>query len=74
MVAYKSDHAKLSIPYIRIGNENINLSTEAKNIGFVFDSLMDCKSQISQMYKSGWFHLRKLGRIRSYIDKASAET
>ena len=74
LIASKSDHTKLKIPHIKIGNELITPSKEAKNIGFVFDNLMDCKSHIKQTCKSGWYHLRNIGRIRPYLDQTSTAT
>ena len=74
LIASKSNHSNLNIPHIRIGDENISPSKEAKNIGFVFDRLMDCKSQINQTCKSGWYHLRNIGRIRPYLNEKSTKT
>ena len=34
---------------------------------------MDAKAQIHQICKSGWFHLSRIGRIRSYLDQKSIE-
>ena len=43
VIASKTKHSKLDTPNINIGEENISSTKEAKNIGFVFDYLMDCK-------------------------------
>ena len=44
-----------------------------KNIGFVFDRFMDCQKQVSLICKSGWYHLRNIGRIRQYLTAESTE-
>ena len=62
------------MPHITIGNEKVTPTTEAKNIGYIFDHLMDAKTQISQICKSGWFHLRNIGKIRPYLDTKATET
>ena len=74
VIASKADHSKLNIQSVRIGDENITPAKEARNIGFIFDSLMDCKAQVTQMCKSGWYQLRNIGRIRPYLDRKSTET
>jgi hypothetical protein len=74
LIASKSAHQKLEIPHITIGNEKVTPATEAKNIGYIFDHLMDAKTQISQICKSGWFHLRNIGKIRPYLDTKATET
>lgn len=73
LIASKNNHAQLDIPTVNIGNCEIELAKQAKNIGFIFDSIMDCKAQIAQICKSGWFQLKRIGRIRPYLDKKSTE-
>ena len=57
LIASKTNCSDLDIPEINIGEKNISPTKEARNRGFVFDCLMDCKSQIKQTCKSGWFYL-----------------
>ena len=73
LIASKNNHAKLDIASIQIGENEIKLAKQAKNIGFIFDSLMDSKAQILQICKIGWFQLRNIGRIRPYLDRKSTE-
>jgi hypothetical protein len=73
LIASKSIHQKLHIPHITFGNEKIPPSKDAKNIGFIFDHIMDCKKQVNSTCKSGWHHLRNIGRIRHYLDMQSTE-
>ena len=74
LIASKSNHGKLDIPSVLIGDAQIEPSKQAKNIGFIFDALMDGKAQIKQICKSGWYHLSRIGRIRCYLDQKSTET
>jgi len=73
LIASKSIQKKLQIPHITVGSEEIVPAKEAKNIGFIFDYIMDSKKQISATCKSAWFHLRNVGKIRQYLDKKSTE-
>ena len=66
-------HKNLSIPFIKVGEEQIDLTSSAKNIGFIFDQLMNSKKQIDLTCKSAWFHLRNIGRIRHFLDSKSTE-
>ena len=73
LIGSKFAQQKPNIPHISIGDEKIVPSKDAKNIGFVFDHIMDCKKQISLTCKSGWYHFRNIGRIRHYLDRKSTE-
>lgn len=73
LIASKCNHTKLDIPEVKIGENNIKPALQAKNIGFIFDSVMNAKAQVNQMCKSGWFYLRKIGKIRPYLDTKSTE-
>ena len=63
----------MNIPHISIGNDEISPSTEAKNIGFIFDNVMNCKKQVNSMCKSVWLQLRSIGKIRRYLDRRATE-
>ena len=41
LVASKTVHKKLNIPHVTIGNEEIVPAKEIRNIGFVFDHIMN---------------------------------
>ena len=64
---------KLNIPHLVIGSENIVPVPDAKNIGFIFDTVLDGKKHINSICKAGWFHLRNIGNVRPYLDKAATE-
>ena len=73
IIASKSNQLKLNIPSIKLSETEIIPSKTAKNIGFIFDHVMDSKSQIQQTCKSGWHHLRSIGKIRPYLDENSTK-
>ena len=73
LIASKFNLGKLDIPHINICGDKISPATKARNIGFIFDSIMDCRAQITQTCKSGWFHLSKIGKIRQYLDEGATK-
>jgi hypothetical protein len=52
---------------ISIGTDKISPSTEARNLGFIFDSSFNFNSQISNVRKSSFFHLRRIQACKQYI-------
>jgi hypothetical protein len=64
---------KVSIDTIQIGNKDIHIATEARNIGFVFDNIACYQKQVSLTVRAAWFHLRNIGKIRQYLDNAATE-
>ena len=73
LIGSKTSHSKLNIPHISIGDEEIRLSTHAKNIGFIFDQFLSGKEHESAICKSSWYHLRNIGRICKYLDNSATE-
>ena len=65
-------HLKFRVPpavqSLRVGIENVNLSSFAKSLGVTFDD------QISNVCKSSFYSLYNISRIRKYLDKESAAT
>ena len=59
---------------LRIGTENIKPIDSARNIGAIFDKTMTMKQHIASISKAAWFHLKRIGQIRPYIDDISAKT
>ena len=49
----------------------ISPSDTVKNLGIVFDDSLSMKSHVSSLCRSINFHLRKLSRIRPFIDRST---
>jgi hypothetical protein len=73
LIGSKTAYKKINIPYVNIGSEMISPSLDAKNIGFTFDQIMNCKKHINLTCKSAWHQLRNIGRVRQYLDDKSTE-
>ncbi|KAK6179717.1 hypothetical protein SNE40_012018 [Patella caerulea] len=52
---------------VRVGKSTISQSKSARNIGAIFDSNMNMECQINNICKTGYFHLRNIGKIKKYI-------
>lgn len=60
-------------PTVKIGDVHINPSSEARNLGVTFDCHLLLKTHISNICRSGWAFIYKLGRIRKYLNNATTE-
>ena len=52
---------------LTFGDEVVNSSTKVLNIGAVLDEHLSMVPQVSQIYKSSFFHLRNIARIRNCL-------
>jgi hypothetical protein len=69
-----SPHNKKKIKFlsIRIGNENVNVTNSARNLGVVMDNLLNMENHVTSVCKSCYYHLRNIGMIRRYLDQDTA--
>ena len=74
IVFHSRHHAPPQFNSVNIGLENITASKAARNIGVTFDSTMTLQPHINAMTSSMFHQIRKIGMIRKYLDKKSAET
>jgi hypothetical protein len=58
---------------LKIGNELIEPTAVARNVGAMMDECMSMQTQISQLCKSAWLQLRQIGLIRKHLDETSTE-
>ena len=67
-------NAVQGIPTLRNGQSDIPCSSNARNIGAIFDNNMTMVPQLNSVCRSCYYHLRQLGQIRKYITKDAAAT
>jgi hypothetical protein len=48
--------------------------SSVRNLGVIFDKTLTMEKQVSTITKSCFFHIRNIGRIRSYITKDACKT
>ena len=67
--------SKVSLPFITIGDSQITPSSQARNLGVIFDSTMTLKPHISNIVRVSSFHIRNISRIRKYmyLNQSAAE-
>lgn len=65
---------KLPKSELHIGDDVITPSSNARNIGAMFDDTLSMNDHIAYMCKGAWHHLRQIGQIRNYLDSSAATT
>ena len=65
--------SKVCLPFITIGDSQITPSSQARNLGVIFDSTMTLKRHISNIVRVSSFHIRNISRIRKYLNQSAAE-
>ena len=56
-----------------IGESFVPSSTQARNLGVIFDATMTLKPHISSVIRMASFHLRNVGKLRKYLNRAATE-
>ena len=63
-----------SIPSLTIGQSKVNIVDEARNLGVVMDKHMTLTTHVNNVCRSAYFAIHKIGQIRKFIDRKTAET
>ena len=64
---------KINTPRIRIGQAEITACSSARNLGCIQDSCLSMEQQINNICKAGFYHLRNISKVRSYLTKEVTE-
>ena len=59
---------------VQIGSECIQHGNTVRNLGVLFDQTLSFGEHVSKLCKSSYYHLRKISKIRKYLDENSTET
>ena len=62
-----------SLPPLRFGTDDIKPSSNARNIGDVFDTTMSMLSHANNVCKSAFYHRRTISRIRKYLSTQTTD-
>ncbi len=57
----------ISLSSIMAGNDHIESSASAKNIGVIFDNFLLLDKQVTHICKAAFSHIRNIAKIRKYI-------
>ena len=58
---------------IKVGDQVINSSECVRNLGVKMDQNLSMKQHVEHICRGAWFHLRKIGQIRSYLNNDTTE-
>lgn len=74
LIAYPKSTTAANLPgSVVIGDANITPSTQVRNLGVAFDSTMALEQHVSNICRAAYFHLRRIGHVRRYLDLQSAK-
>jgi hypothetical protein len=65
--------SKLQTAPLNIGAEEIEPADVVRNIGAYMDKALHMDIQVSHICRGAWYHLRNIGKIRPYLNKAATE-
>ena len=66
-------HQSVKINNIVVGDNTIQSSISVRDLGAWFDDKLTMSEHVAKVCSSGYMGIRKISRIRPYLDKASAE-
>lgn len=58
---------------LSVAGTPVSIADDVKNLGTVFDSTFNMEKHVNATCKAAFFHLRKIARIRNYLDKSATE-
>ncbi|XP_067023036.1 uncharacterized protein [Acropora muricata] len=74
LVVYPKHIETPSLRSIAVGDEDINPSECARNIGVMLDQNLNMEQQITTICKSAFLHIRNIRKVRKYLPQHAAET
>ena len=74
LVVYPNHIETPSLRSIAVGDEVINPSECARNIGVMLDQNLNMEQQITTICKSAFLHIRNMRKVRKYLPQHEAET
>ena len=70
----KEQRAKIDLPFISVGDDQVYVSSSAKLLGVTQEPDMKLKGQVNQTVKSVSYHLHNLAKIRKYLSRSACES
>ena len=63
----------IAFPELQIGDTFVSPSTYIKNLGVIIDDHIKMDKQVNRITSGAFFHLRKVGKIRPFINTEAAK-
>ena len=74
IMSSKYHQSKLTTKSLQIASSNIHASSNACNLGIIFDNTLSMDNHIKNMCKPSYFQIRKISVIRKVLDDDTAAT
>jgi hypothetical protein len=58
---------------LMIGDSTVDLTSEARNLGVIFENNLCLEKHITNVCRSGWAGIRRIGKIRKFLDESTTE-
>ena len=58
---------------LNIGDKIVQTNPFVRNLGVYMDTHLAMDEQVSRICKSTWYHIRRVGQLRKYLDKPAIE-
>ena len=65
--------SKTAISYVSVGDEQILPKSSARNLGVIFDECCNMVEHVNKIYKTSYYHLRNISKIRKYLTEETKE-
>ena len=62
------------LDYIRVGDEVLKSSKQARNLGVAFHQCLHSKEYVKMTCKSAFYGIRSIAKIRRYLSQSTTET
>ena len=74
IISSKYHQSKVTTNSLQFASSNIHASSNASNLGIVFDNTLSMEAHIKNMCKSTYFQIRNINSIRKVLDDDTAAT
>ena len=58
---------------LTIGDSLVDITHEARNLGILFEDTLSMEKHIANVCRAGWACIRRIGKLRKYLDAAATE-
>jgi hypothetical protein len=73
LLCSQRQRSRLDVTTIEVGSTTVTFSETARNLGAIFDSAMDMKAHVNSVCRSGYMHIRTIGKIRHLLPQKVTE-
>ncbi len=74
LVGTRQQLAKIQFDCITIGDIEVKISDQIRNLGVIFDKELNMASQVDSLCRTAFLQLRDLRAIGEYLDKETSHT